>query len=113
MNVYGSEFREGSSKSYANNAEVRAVMQYLEKITTQFAVDTQEIGVISPYRFQTQKLLEQLKASNIRDKQGITVDSVERFQGSERKIIIITTTRTTKLGFVGCDLVSEGCINGY
>jgi superfamily I DNA and/or RNA helicase len=50
--------------------------------------------------------MDQLEKAGIRGSSGITVDSVERFQGSERKVIIITGTRTDGLGFLGCDLVS-------
>ena len=40
--------------------------------------------------------------------EGLTVDSVEGFQGSEREVIIISTVRQLDLGFLKCDLVS-GC----
>ena len=53
-----------------------------------------DIGIISPYREQATRLSEMLQYSNL------TVDTVERFQGSERRVIIITTTRTKKIGFL-------------
>ncbi|KAG0494866.1 hypothetical protein HPP92_005860 [Vanilla planifolia] len=51
-----------------------------------------DIGVITPYRQQVlklQKALETLEIPNIK------VGSVEQFQGQERKVIIISTVRST------------------
>jgi superfamily I DNA and/or RNA helicase len=53
-----------------------------------------------------------LQALKIRNALGpenrdITVDSVERFQGSERRVIIMTLTRSDKLGFLREETVSK------
>jgi superfamily I DNA and/or RNA helicase len=71
-----------------------------------FELNPADIGVISPYRLQTNLLTKDLEKAKIPNSRLITVDSVERFQGSERKVIIITATRSNGLGFVGCPLVS-------
>merc|ERR1712226_146199 len=66
-----------------------------------------EIGVITPYRRQVQKIRKKLLEHNFRD---VTVGSTEEFQGQERKVIIVSTVRSTpeyvntdnqyKLGFL-------------
>jgi len=105
VNVNGKQFMEKDSNSYANNHEVTAVIAYIRQILKEFSnLDLADIGVISPYRYQTQLLIERLGKERIHDSRKIIIDSVERFQGSERKVIIMTTTRTSGLGFVGCDL---------
>lgn len=41
----------------------------------------------------------------IPNSQKILINSVERFQDSEREIIIVTTVRTADLGFMACNRV--------
>jgi superfamily I DNA and/or RNA helicase len=107
VNVKGREFYEKGGTSYANMDEIKVVLDYVRKLTQNATLKNPvEIGIISPYKHQTrllQQRIKNLKDANLAD---ITADSVERFQGSERDIIITTATRTTKLGFVGCKLVS-------
>ena len=50
-------------------------------------LDNETVGVISPFRLQCNSILKELK-SDYTDL--ITVDTVERFQGSQRNIIIIS-----------------------
>jgi superfamily I DNA and/or RNA helicase len=108
VSVEGSQFRENNGNSYGNQVEVGVTLEYLKKLLKDFpSINPADIGIISPYRRQTHLLTTRLQQEiNHKDKRLITVDSVEKFQGSERKIIIITATRTKGLGFVGCDLVS-------
>ena len=52
---------------------------------------TKEIGVITPFRAQITEIKKRLP-SEIIDDENFIVDTVERFQGDERKIIIFSTT---------------------
>ena len=70
-------------------------------------VKPEEIGVIAPYRRQVQKLRQKLKSEGLGE---VMVGSTEEFQGQERRIIIVSTVRSTpqyvntdkqyKLGFL-------------
>ncbi|KAG8895451.1 hypothetical protein FRB99_000594, partial [Tulasnella sp. 403] len=51
-----------------------------------------DIGIIAPYSAQGRKLRLRLKEKY----GGIKVGSVEEFQGQERKVILITTVRSTR-----------------
>jgi superfamily I DNA and/or RNA helicase len=107
VNVGGSEFYEGGGTSPANQQEIEVVIKFIEKIDQDFYKDPAEIGIISPYTYQTRLIRKRIKDNGDRRYNKLTVDSVERFQGSERDAIITTATRTTKLGFMGCNLVSR------
>lgn len=54
-----------------------------------------DIGVITPYRQQTQRVREALRAVGL---SGISVGNVSNFQGGERKVIILTTTLSDTFG---------------
>ncbi|KAI6196000.1 hypothetical protein M3Y94_01056800 [Aphelenchoides besseyi] len=104
VSVKGHEILDKKTRSYGNKAELGAVLDYLRRLLDDFPkIKPEDVGVISPYRYQTYLLTTALNNSSIRGKEKITIDSVERFQGSERKVIIISTTRTNQLGFVACD----------
>ena len=71
-------------------------------------VDPGDIGVIAPYRRQVLKLRERLAQKGWR--QHIDVGTTEEFQGQEKKVIIVSTIRSSpeyvsmdsqyKLGFL-------------
>jgi len=55
-----------------------------------------EIGVVTPYRKQVEKILQRL--AEYESLNDVKIRSTEDFQGSERKAIIISTVRTPKIG---------------
>jgi DNA replication ATP-dependent helicase Dna2 len=77
----------GTQTGNRNPAEAAAVATIVEQYRTA-GVDPDAIGVIAPYRAQ----VEEIAALT-----DVTVDTVDRFQGSAREIIIISLTATGDL----------------
>lgn len=107
--VEGQDSREGNSPSWFNSEECQIVKQYVDKLTKgtrSNRVRADEIGIVSPYHKQVQKISMLLRQYN----HDCKVGSVEEFQGSEKRVIIISTVRSSveylgfdtkhKLGFV-------------
>ena len=101
--VEGLDQREGDSPSWFNAMECEVVRKYVEALKAA-RISPSQIGVITPYNKQVQKLRLALGcASGARAGRGgtaapadePTVGSVEAFQGQERTVIIISTVRST------------------
>jgi len=94
--IVGQDLREERSPSFFNLEEVCTVVDYVEDLlsTREFGirVTQKEIGVISPYRRQVQKIREKLKSKQLAD---ISVGSTEEFQGQERRVMIVSTVRSS------------------
>ncbi|BGP49917.1 Helicase MOV-10 [Rhodotorula kratochvilovae] len=91
--VKGEDEREGNNPSFFNVAEITVVDSYVMHLLSPLnggGVEEKDIGVIAPYAAQVRKLQRALN----RDK--MTVGSVEQFQGQERSVIIISTTRSNR-----------------
>ncbi|XP_069686135.1 putative helicase mov-10-B.1 isoform X2 [Periplaneta americana] len=95
--VKGTDEREKTSPSYFNVAEIGRVMKYVERLLQDRLkgrkLNQQDIGVITPYRKQVEKLKKKFGEKKWND---ITVGTVEEFQGQERLVIIISTVRSRK-----------------
>uniref|UniRef100_G1P7T8 RNA helicase Mov10l1 n=1 Tax=Myotis lucifugus TaxID=59463 RepID=G1P7T8_MYOLU len=91
----GSEAREGRSPSWFNPAEAVQVMRYSCLLARSLCsqVSAQDIGVITPYRKQVEKIKILLRNVDLMD---IKVGSVEEFQGQEHLVIIISTVRSNE-----------------
>eukprot|EP00794_Sanderia_malayensis_P005862 gene5862-6555_t len=91
----GEDVREGNSPSWFNPTEAVQVLKYVQLVMG-FGADKltfDDIGIITPYRKQVEKirmLLEKVSMSDIK------VGSVEEFQGQERQVIIISTVRSNE-----------------
>uniref|UniRef100_A0A914Q7Q8 RNA helicase n=1 Tax=Panagrolaimus davidi TaxID=227884 RepID=A0A914Q7Q8_9BILA len=85
------------TQSRRNMAEVEVIVRYVTLCLKY--VKSRDIGVVSPYKYQAESIRKRL------NNKEITVETVEKFQGSERRVIIITTVRTSgNLGFMADDL---------
>ncbi|KAK3769722.1 hypothetical protein RRG08_004971 [Elysia crispata] len=95
--IRGEDIRENNSPSWFNPGETMQVMRYLQGALKE-GVNPEEIGIITPYRKQGEKIrlmMEQLNMPHVK------VGSVEEFQGQERQVIIISTVRSNEklIGF--------------
>ncbi|XP_011708077.1 PREDICTED: putative helicase MOV-10 [Wasmannia auropunctata] len=92
--VIGTEERSPSQSVY-NTAEVLAVLVYVNILmNTKFnkrAIKTRDIGIITPFKRQQLDIKHHLAAMNLK---GITVGTVETFQGQERNVMILSTVRS-------------------
>ncbi|XP_037716828.1 uncharacterized protein LOC119551516 [Drosophila subpulchrella] len=101
--VFGTTMNTKSSVSLCNNKEIDAVMDYVKDLMyfglNGEKVSQTDIGIISPYKNQYQRIQEQL---NMRNWSQIDCGSVELFQGKEKQVIIVSFVRsfTPKLGFL-------------
>ncbi len=85
---------ESQSDGRSNPDEARMVAGLVESFTRDRGIDPESIGVVSPFRAQVVLLRQMLAGS------GITIDTVERFQGGERDIMILSFVRSRGTGFV-------------
>ncbi|TKJ33027.1 hypothetical protein CEE39_04455 [bacterium (candidate division B38) B3_B38] len=92
-----------------NPEEVEAVSQTVRGLL-QGGIRGNEIGVIAPYRVQVDYLRKRIVSlgSQFPTIEGITIDTVEKFQGEEREVVIISFTNTSKEGFGRCWDINHG-----
>jgi DNA replication ATP-dependent helicase Dna2 len=77
-----------------NGPEARLVttlIQHFDRLyqTTDRPIQPGDIGIITPYRAQIARIRQELRASGL-DPDHYTVDTVERYQGGARRIILIS-----------------------
>ena len=103
--LVGKDQREDRSPSWFNADECDRVLEHVLDLlrphngcATRLTED--DIGVIAPYNKQVQKLKKLFKKKNL---ENIKVGSTEMFQGQERKVIIISTVRSSE-DWVGSDV---------
>uniref|UniRef100_H3DLP5 RNA helicase n=1 Tax=Tetraodon nigroviridis TaxID=99883 RepID=H3DLP5_TETNG len=104
--VMGKDEREANSPSFFNVTEIDALVKYLTLLfETQGKKGipkllAKDIGIIAPYRKQkVEKIRRALKSAPVTKRCGdltdLKVGPVEEFQGQERKIIMISTVRSS------------------
>ncbi|KAK5863608.1 hypothetical protein PBY51_000629 [Eleginops maclovinus] len=103
--VTGVDEQEGNSPSFFNVAEVEVLMDYVTKLLETHGkkglatIAPSDIGIIAPYRKQVQKIRKALtkvaKDLKIHRMEYLKVGSVEEFQGQERRVILVSTVRSS------------------
>jgi superfamily I DNA and/or RNA helicase len=74
--------------------EAAAVEGLVRRYQRDYGVPADGIGVVSPFRAQVVLLRKRLQDT------GVSVDTIERFQGGERDIMILSLVRSRGGGFV-------------
>jgi len=104
-----------TSKTNIHEAEI--ITEIIRSIATVYAhdgrhFDTGKIGIIAPYRNQIALIRHKLAEADIPGYERIMVDTVERFQGSQRDVIILSfcVNRPQQLNFL-CNLNDEGTVD--
>ncbi|CAL6087681.1 DNA_helicase [Hexamita inflata] len=96
INVNGKEDFDKDTKSYSNKQECELTLELISYILRTYNVKEEDIGVITPYIQQKFLIQEQLKNIHLNE---VEVNSVDSFQGREKKIIILSFVRTDNSGF--------------
>jgi DNA replication ATP-dependent helicase Dna2 len=85
---------ESSRDGRSNPDEAAVVVDLVRSFAREGGIHPESIGIVSPFRAQV-VLLRQMLAET-----GVTVDTVERFQGGERDVMILSLVRSRGTGFV-------------
>lgn len=88
--VRGENFREDSSPSWFNPAEVVQVTRYMKELYD-YGIAPEDIGIITPYKKQAEKIRMLMGCLEL---EPCKVGSVEEFQGQEYLVIVVSTVRT-------------------
>eukprot|EP00927_Polykrikos_kofoidii_P035938 TRINITY_DN30418_c0_g1_i2.p1 TRINITY_DN30418_c0_g1~~TRINITY_DN30418_c0_g1_i2.p1 ORF type:complete len:856 (+),score=131.49 TRINITY_DN30418_c0_g1_i2:75-2642(+) len=92
--VEGKERRDPQSSSYFNLEEIFVLREYVDDLLAdkKSGLKARDIGVITPYAKQLQ-MLEKHLSHSVSDSEGLDCGTVEKFQGQERRVVLMTTVR--------------------
>ena len=89
--------REGALSDKVNPTEARIIACELRKVFVEYGEKfnpDKTVGVIVPYRNQISMIRREIEQLGIPELLRISIDTVERYQGSQRDVIIYSTTVT-------------------
>ena len=89
---------------------VQSLLQVYEQSNEPFSAS--RIGIIAPYRNQIALIKQKLEMANIPEHDQISVDTVERYQGSQRDIILLSfcANKAYQLDFL-CNFNVDGTVD--
>lgn len=104
--------RDESSSDKVNMSEARIVADLTQRIRRFYGerFDAERsIGIIVPYRNQIAAIRGELIKAGVTEADSISIDTVERYQGSQRDVIIysFTVQRRSQLAFLTANCFTE------
>lgn len=104
--------RDESSSDKVNMSEARIVAELTQRIRRFYGerFDAERtIGIIVPYRNQIAAIRNELIKAGVTEADRISIDTVERYQGSQRDVIIysFTVQRRSQLAFLTANCFTE------
>ncbi|KAJ2956256.1 hypothetical protein NQZ79_g7850 [Umbelopsis isabellina] len=99
VNVNGTEKRRPGYQSYHNDSEIQVTVQALRSLLL-LGISPVDIGVISLYKEQADKLDGCLKEMTNSSFGSVQISTVDAFQGAEKEVIILCTVRTNPSNFI-------------
>ncbi|WP_323676109.1 AAA domain-containing protein [Halorubellus sp. PRR65] len=100
VDVHGPERQEHGGDSYHNPTEVDVVADEVTALLDG-ALDPADVGVISTYAAQADRIRSRLADGDVPGGQRVTVDTVDSFQGGEREAIVVSLVRSNDTGASG------------
>ena len=100
-----------SDKTNPNEARIVAtLLGHIYRLTESRFDPNRTVGVIVPYRNQIAMIRKEIARLQLPALQGISIDTVERYQGSQRDIIIYSFTiqNFSQLNFLTANTFQEG-----
>ncbi len=100
-----------SEKTNINEARiVAALLQHVYRLTEKYFDSDKTVGVIVPYRNQIAMIKKEIFKLGIPALEKISIDTVERYQGSQRDVIIYSFTirNVGQLNFLTANTFTEG-----
>ncbi len=97
-----------------NRNEAKLVASIIREMSKRYGRScdlSESVGVITPYRNQIALIREELLLAGVQDPEEILVDTVERFQGSERDYILYSTSVNYphQMNYLSSILLEDGC----
>ena len=106
-----------SSSNKLNETEAAVIVQLLQSIQRTYEengipFNPGAIGIIAPYRNQIALIKHKLSETCMQDAEKVMIDTVERFQGSQRDVIILSfcVNQPYQMNFL-CNLNHDGTVD--
>lgn len=91
---------ENSEGSLGNPWEAGFVRDMVVKLS-ESGISSEEIAILTPYRYQRYLIRKCLEESGLKDWDRIEVETVDSFQGREKKVVVFSLVRSNPEGQVG------------
>ncbi len=114
---FSTEKYEYAQSPKINEAEANIIVGLIQNLKEVYLANglefnLQKLGIIAPYRNQIALIRHKLVEAKIENYEQIMIDTVERFQGSQRDITILSfcVSKPYQLNFL-CNLNREGTVD--